>query len=93
MWSGRNPLKVSYLNESSFGQDSNVIVSFPFAQVPRHLGFRIKARVKTVTASKNLDKCPPAILQKMFGLTIYSALDNLTQDQSLLILVALHHQD
>eukprot|EP00979_Chaetoceros_neogracilis_P003986 scaffold695_cov279-Chaetoceros_neogracile.AAC.12 len=54
---------------------------------------RIKARVKTVTASKNLDKCPPAILQKMFGLTIYSALDNLTQDQSLLILVALHHQD
>ena len=79
--------------QSLNGQDSNVIVSFPFVQVPRRLRFWIKARINTVTAGKNLNKCPPAILQKVFGLTTYSALDNLTRDQLVLILVALHDQD
>jgi hypothetical protein len=79
--------------QSLNGQDSNVIVSFPFEQVPHLIGFWIKARINTVTAGKNLNKCPPAILQKVFGLTTYSALNDLTQDQLILILVALHDQD
>jgi hypothetical protein len=75
------------------GQDSNVIVSFPFMQSTENVGCWIRARIKTVTPGNNFNKCPPAILQKVFGLTTYSALNDLTQGQLHLILVTLHHQE